>query len=96
MNVVRVTLLKGQCIQDLTMQTTGSLELLFDFAIFNEISITETPVIGIDYKEIPAIDNEFVVLQYKQKGILPATDIERSILSQQFFEPGFVEPGFVE
>lgn len=68
--------LESQSLFDISVQTGGSVESVFDSAIKNDISITDALVPGQDLID-PEPSNAQVKEYYKIKGLTPATgDIE--------------------
>lgn len=90
------TLVAGhlQNIQDLTIQTAGSLENIFEMAMLNGISVTETPTPGEKYKAVETNINSDIVNYYVAKKIIPATGLKW--IPQQLFENGLFENGLFE
>jgi hypothetical protein len=63
----------GQSIMDVTIEQSGSLDALFDFASTNDVEITALLVPGIAYV-IPSVEiNKKVRTVYANKGVSPAT-----------------------
>lgn len=83
-----------QNIQDLTIQTAGSLENIFEMAMLNGISVTETPTPGEKYKAVENNINSDIVNYYVAKKIIPATGLKW--IPQQLFENGLFENGLFE
>ncbi|MBK5213356.1 MAG: hypothetical protein JJE55_06825 [Flavobacteriaceae bacterium] len=86
--------IENQNLQDLTIQTSGSLEHIFEMAMLNGISITETPTPGQKYRSVENDINSDIVNYYVAKSIKPATGLQ--ILPQQLFETGLFEYGLFE
>lgn len=76
--VRRIAVIENQNIQDLTIQTAGSFEHLFEFALLNQLSVSELIYPGQEFKNAGVRDAE-IVAYYASKGVKPATDINREI-----------------
>jgi len=83
----KVRALHQQNYQDLSLQTLGGMEHLFELAILNGVSITGTPVIGNDYK-IPESDTSELVEYFDAKGIKIATGNAVHLFENGLFENG--------
>ena len=67
-----VTILSGQSVLDLAIQTTGSTESALQIAIVNEISITDSLVAGKEVSSVPVI-NKPIYDYYQNRQLKPAT-----------------------
>lgn len=90
----KIVAMDRQSLQDLTLQTTGSLEHIFELALLNGVSVTATPEPGDEYNTGVAESATEIVRYYQVRGIKPATGI--AITPQQLFEDGLFERGLFE
>jgi len=67
-------ILHGQSLLDLAIQTAGSVEAAYDFAVANGLSVTDDLIVGKEHKATGVI-NKSVLNYYTQKNIKPATAI---------------------
>lgn len=65
----------NQNLQDLSIETTGTLESIFELALLNGLKITEKPVAGKRYNAEFAEKENDIVNYYIAKGIKPATGL---------------------
>ncbi len=86
----KVSALHHQNFQDLTIQTTGGLEFLFELAILNGVSITGAPCLGNKY-QVPESNTNELVDYLESKGIKMATGTPP--FGEYLFEPGLFENG---
>lgn len=85
---------EGQNIIDITLQTTGGLEALFDLCMTNGISPTEPTVIGAKII-IPQTNVAPNILEYyTKKGITVATG--RAYPKSKLFKNGLFHPSLFE
>lgn len=68
------TVLHNQTVLDCTLQQTGSLKKLFEFALENKTSITEELKAGSVFS-FPEIDDPDIYNYLDNKKIIPATAI---------------------
>jgi hypothetical protein len=68
-----VTVLSEQSLIDIAVQSTGSVESLFELALKNDSSVTEALVPGAGIEVGGASSNKQVTAYYKAKGLKPAT-----------------------
>lgn len=66
--------LNNQTLLDIAIQSGGSVNVVFDLAIENEISITDSLEAG-KLLRYQTISEPEIVNYYKYKGLLPATAI---------------------
>lgn len=64
--------LEGQSLLDIAIQTGGSVECIFDLAVRNNISITDSLQAG-QVLDSPTIVNKQIADYYRQRNIHPAT-----------------------
>lgn len=94
----KITALQGQTLIDLTLQTTGSIEGLFEFAAANGRSITDLPVPGEVLKQVQHDKNENrqIMNYYRAHDIRPVTRLEMGPESETLFEEGLYEEKLFE
>lgn len=80
-----ITAQHNQSLLDLTLQHTGSIESVFEFAEANAINITDDVVAGKTLA-LPAevFTNKDILAYYTAKNIQPATDFSKE--DEQVFE----------
>ena len=92
----KVVGIASQNLQDLTIQTKGSIELLFDFAIENNESITNGVLVGRNYF-VPGVEGEVEIVNYfKAREIKIATGNNNVTDVCIYAECGYVEKGYWE
>ncbi|NDW10444.1 hypothetical protein D0T56_12355 [Dysgonomonas sp. 520] len=64
----------NQSLIDLAIQTGGSIEAVFDLAIKNNLSITESLVVGTTIATAAVVASQ-IVNYYATRRLTPATDI---------------------
>ena len=69
---MNVTVLSGQNLLDLAVQTSGDAVSAIKLAIANGISVTDTPTIGGELRTIP-VANRDITNYYTNKNLKPAT-----------------------
>lgn len=72
--MAQIVVLEGQSLFDLALQKGGSIEAVFDFAVKNEISITDdiTPGIGL---LPPDAKSKQIVDYYSKHSLKPGTAV---------------------
>jgi len=71
-----ITVLHNQSLLDLALQHTGTIESIFEFAAFNEKSVTDDMVAGTPLNVPPfsaSARNKDILAYYMAKNIQPAT-----------------------
>lgn len=96
MPVQKLICLDYQCVQDLTIQTAGSLEHIFEMALLNEISITEATLPGQKYKAEFEAPEKDIVNYYAIKNIRPATGIKAIFEMETLFANGLFDYGLFQ
>lgn len=92
-----VKTLKNQNLQDITLQTKGNFEQLFEISLANGFSITDLPAPGTRLLIPKEGDNLDILGYYKIKKAIPATaNPNADIYIQQLFENGLFQPGLFE
>ena len=71
---MNVTVLSGQSVLDLAVQTTGSAETALQLAIANEMSITDALPAGTDVVAV-SVANKPVYDYYQNRQLKPATGV---------------------
>lgn len=93
----KVTVLLGQSLVDLCLQTTGSIDGLFAFVLHNGLSITDTPEAGSSLKTIDGNTDKRIHGYYAAHHVRPATGINTMALPTQPEGIGywFIENDFI-
>ncbi|PKP26192.1 MAG: hypothetical protein CVU03_04995 [Bacteroidetes bacterium HGW-Bacteroidetes-2] len=71
-NKIQLTPIEGQNFMDLAIQSSGGVQGVMDFAVKNNISITDSPEVGGIYKKTKQI-NHVVLVYYQNRNLRPAT-----------------------
>lgn len=90
----QVTLFENQNLIDLTIQSKGTIESLFDFGLENETSIDTSPVPGTKFMVPASGGNDEIVNYYKERGLKPATGKLKK--ERTYFIPGYIAEGYFE
>lgn len=92
-----VKTLKNQNIIDITLQTKGDFQQLFEVALANGISINEATNAGTRLIIPQSEENVDILRFYKVKKTIPATAHSAAdAYIQKLFENGFFQPGLFE
>lgn len=97
----KTTALDGQTLFDLTLQTTGSLSRLFEFAAANGKSITDLVVPGEKLKRwgdgaAERGGGQRILDYYQAHDIRPVTRLAMGPESDTLFEDGLYDEGLFE
>lgn len=84
--------LDGQSTIDIAIQTGGSVESVFDLAIKNGLSITDS-LSPSQVLTTPVVTNALVLEYYNMKGLRPATDTDSE--AEQGIEFWYIEHDFI-
>lgn len=82
MRVIKV--LPGQTLLDISIQETGTINNLFDIAVFNNVGITDSLTPGDEIK-IPDNLTEINKNYFINRGIKPASDIIKNTEGIEFW-----------
>lgn len=85
--------LDGQSTLDIAIQTGGSVESVFDLAIQNGLSITDS-LSPSQMLINPVVSNALVLAYYQLKGLTPATDIGEGEI-EEGIEFWYIEHDFI-
>lgn len=69
----KIEILNRQSMLDVALQTTGSVEAIFDLSEQNDVPVSDE-VVGLSLQAVPPINN-IVVKRYAAHEVTPATDI---------------------
>lgn len=79
----KVTAIQKQSIIDISIQETGTIESAFEFALINEISVTDILESGMNLKSLDPIKMD--VTNYFKKADYNIVSSESSQISQYIF-----------
>lgn len=69
---MKVTVRDRQTLPDIALQTSGSMEAIFDLAMANDVSITDNLIDGQELETV-AVVNKKVTDMYAMDDVKPAT-----------------------
>lgn len=69
---MKATVLQGQSLLDIAVQTCGSVEAAFDLAVANNLDIDDKLIAGQELDAVSTTDTQ-IVNYYKNRNIKPAT-----------------------
>ena len=71
----KVVVLNGQSLFDIALQEFGTVEAVFDIALLNELSVTDSLDAGTELSLPSSTDTDELILKhYKKNNIKPATN----------------------
>ncbi|MAB37743.1 MAG: hypothetical protein CL528_11285 [Aequorivita sp.] len=92
-----VKTINKQNLADITLQVKGEFEQIFEVALENKLSITDSLNPGLRIINPIGGENIDILSFYKIKNVIPATNnIDATYARQQLFEDGLFQPGLFE
>lgn len=74
---MKTTVLSGQSLLDISVQTAGSVESVFGLAAKNGLSVTDSIEAGTETSDVPEAANGPVADYFRAKNLRPATGFNR-------------------
>lgn len=88
---MKVTVLQGQSLQDIAVQTCGTAEADFLIAVLNGLSVTDELQAG-QVLDVPVAIEKRTAAYYENRNIKPATAVNQSNKDFRIFDNTFDLP----
>ncbi|MDR2806266.1 MAG: hypothetical protein LBB85_11660 [Dysgonamonadaceae bacterium] len=89
-----VKALDNQSLLDIAVQTGGSIEVIFELCVLNDLSVTDRLTIGQELVEATPVHRD-IVAYYSARDIRPATEIREEDERREGIEFWAIETEFV-